>query len=322
MADRMAWMDALRGYAVLAVVAYHAALLAVDLTGGPSWLVAATSALSPFRMAALTLLSGMLLARSLAKGPAAYLAGKLHRIAWPYVVWSLALVAAFLALDAMSGEADWWSAARPVVVQDAYTWYLLHIFVFYVAGLVCRRAPRTALIAAGLGAAYLGQDVEHVRRFFFLFAFFFLGDLLVRRPEVWRRTASAPVVWAAAAVAAPAGWLAAQGQDVRYQALWALPAFAGILVAAQAVRRTESTWAGARAAAVGRSSMVYYLAHFIPMLVAAVGLREVGVSGVFTPLLLAGVGVGAGWLLVRAQQGSVAARWAFAWSPARVPVRR
>lgn len=100
-----------------------------------------------YRMPTLAFLSGMLLERSLSKDPARDVKGKAARVAWPYVVWSLIVVA-------VSNGPSVSEVARIVYYPPTYSGYIYFLLIFYALGLVLRRVPPMALVAAGLvGAA-------------------------------------------------------------------------------------------------------------------------------------------------------------------------
>lgn len=91
---RQTWIDVVRGLAVILVVLVHAMQRAELFTGHEfTRLETLTIIVTPLRLPAMFLLSGLFVTRSLAKGPAAYVTGKLRRIAWPYLLWSVLLIA-------------------------------------------------------------------------------------------------------------------------------------------------------------------------------------------------------------------------------------
>ena len=104
-AGRVAWMDAVRGTAIILLLLYHCT--AIPLTLGmpmPTVLRWFSTFFMPYRMPTLMVLSGMLLARSLRKPLPDYFAGKVAGIVWPYLVW--VVVSKLVWQDAV-GE-PWW----------------------------------------------------------------------------------------------------------------------------------------------------------------------------------------------------------------------
>ncbi len=110
-AGRVAWMDSVRGTAMILLLLYHCT--AVPETLGmpmPTALRWFSAFFMPYRMPTLMVLSGMLLSRSLRKPLPDYFAGKVAGIVWPYLVW---VVVAKLVWQDPVGE-PWWRVARLV----------------------------------------------------------------------------------------------------------------------------------------------------------------------------------------------------------------
>ena len=101
--SRADWIDVVRGTAVILVILVHA-LQRTELFTGHEFagLETLTIVVTPLRLPAMFLLSGLFVTRSLAKGIRPYAAGKLRRIAWPYLLWSVLLIAFFS--DAAPGD--------------------------------------------------------------------------------------------------------------------------------------------------------------------------------------------------------------------------
>lgn len=263
--ERLEWVDAVRGFAVLLVVMYHA-IIAIPDTGAatPDWLDRINDAFSPFRMPILMLLSGMLLPRSLAKPARIYISGKLRRIAWPYLVWTLVTLA-FLYVGSHAAGHGGFSIGRTfALVFDprTYTWYLAYLLAFYLLALVIPARFRYASIPALLIICAITNDDEGWSRATFLLAFFFAGDWVIRHPERWEFVRRPAVVAISVVLSASTIGLAAAGVPMRYE-VWSVPGTLATIVCLMAA----SGWAlrhavGRFAAKVGRDSLVYYVTHW------------------------------------------------------------
>lgn len=309
---RTAWVDLLRALAVLLVVLEHAVILPGELL--PAHLQALGSFFLPFRMPTLMLLSGMLVAHSLRKGPAAYLRGKLSRIAWPFLVWTAVLVV----VQWITGD-DAGLTAEPFWRPDGPLFFLQHLLAYYLVALVLPPLARSAAVVPLLVAAGFAHDHFAAERFLFLFAFFLLGDVLSRHLSVLPRLVDdRRVVAACALLAVGAGTYALLGGDVRYNALFAWGTAAGIVAAVAACRRLAETRPGAWLAGYGKHTIIYYVASWPAQLVAwKLMVREGVPEAHVVVLVLVAVGVAAGHVLLVSQRRVPLVERLFDLSPRR-----
>lgn len=310
-------MDSLRGFAILMVVAYHATDLTLAFVPDtPGWLTAPNEALSPFRMATLVLLSGMLARSSMDKGSRTYVMGKLRMIAWPYVVWTLISVSIVVAGRWFVGnEPDAGGLFLSVLRQESYTWFLLYILCFYLLALALRQVPRVPLVFAALVVAALANDYEYFQRFWYLFAFFIIGDVINQKALVvvgWVGKA-----WVLAACAAGAGAsfsYSAFGGEARYSPVWVWSTVAGVLLMIGLASKIQGTGTSRRLAAIGRESIKYYTVHFVVMFVTVRLLVVVAdLPSVAVVLLVLLVGIGSGALAAALTRGDSRLNLLFAW---------
>jgi uncharacterized membrane protein YcfT len=178
---RMDWMDTLRGGAVVGVVVLHAELSVADVTGGQLPLVHAFNhALGDLRMPLLVMLSGVLLPRSLAKGFASHLRGKLRHILWPYAVWATFDVTHALVDAAVLGQPMPWQLVGQLFYDPhTYLWFLAFLFCFHViAGLASPTVRTLAVPVLFWGAGQLSDG--DAQKFVWLLAWFLVGDVAAR----------------------------------------------------------------------------------------------------------------------------------------------
>ncbi len=309
MPTRMTWMDTLRGSAVFLVVLTHA----VDLSpaGAPRPLEVFALAMAPFRVPSLMFLSGMLLPRSLTRPRGVYLRGKVSRILWPYLVWSvLTLVVTSFGTPGPNPLVELF------VNPKSAMWYVGYLFVFYVVALFFRPAGRSWLLLASVVGLVLVRlpDVTHPlltgtttvpQRWFFTFSCFLAGDLFMRHRERWvPALTNVPAVVGCSLLALPALVLAGAGWTVRYEPLYLVSTLAGIVAAIPFFRWLGTRALGHGAASIGRSSIVFYVVHWPVQLVAYHAAGALGLtSGLVVTAwnLAAGLGVGLGVLWLRSR---------------------
>jgi uncharacterized membrane protein YcfT len=306
---RQFWMDIVRGLAIFLVITNHSAVILSLLTMNLSPVIwAINETFAPFRIPALTLLSGMLLGKALSRPVGQFISGKVRNIAWPYLLWSaLYLVLFFFASGEVNGKPiTWHTVAEVFYAPELYLWYLAYLFVFFMVALAVRRVPRLVLVVAGLGlSAFLPAGLG-MGTFWFLFGFFFLGDWAGRNleqvVEILRRPA---VLVVAAVLAVAAAALSGMGFDVQYHAQYAVNVVSGIVLLSALARALVGTSGGALLASVGERSLIYYVMH-MPLLV------------IFCQLIYRS-GVGSGTVIFFAASALTVA---IAWGVTQVAIRQ
>jgi fucose 4-O-acetylase-like acetyltransferase len=326
---RALWIDALRGLAVFLVVFEHAAVLIPG--GAPHPLAVSVAALAPFRMPVLMFLSGMLLSRSLAKPRATFLRGKVSRILWPYLLWSVIFL-----LLAVPGEPPP-NALDELLLNPTYpTWYIGYLFLFYMLSLMLPARARSAAIAVcllaaamvdQLSAAHIVGSVMHfqVERLLFTLAMFFSGDFFVRHSQrIMQLLTRIPVVATCLLLASATGVASSLGFRVQWNALWVVPVFAGILASIRFAPRLAGSRVGQAFATMGRQSIVFYLLHWPTQIVTfhllfALSIRDPTV--VFITNFVAGILAPMVFLQLKKRFGVLAYLFdldppsGFGWSP-------
>lgn len=315
---RLAWIDVLRGLAILAVVLYHAHLQ-VTFGRDTSLGVITTidDAISPFRMPILMFLSGILLPLSLAKPWATYLQGKFRKIAWPYVLWSFANLAVLAAASSFReksvGLADF---AKVFYDPPTYHWYLAYLFVFYILALLLARAQWVRMVTIPLALAAAALVDGDVQQALFLWAFFMAGDTVA---SYWDRLK--PLVTHPATVAIcvlltiPVLVVGGLGNDIRYEPLWAIGIFAAIFALRPIMEAVAPTVIGAALTAVGRQSIVYYVSHYLVITLSFHILVRLGLTNPLALFVLtASIALLAGYVLVLLRRSPIGA-WLFEWAP-------
>ncbi|MFC8190582.1 acyltransferase family protein [Cellulomonas sp. NPDC057328] len=278
---RLVWIDVLRGAAVFLVIATHAIDAVIQRTGdAPQALIFIGDALAPFRIPTLMFLSGLLLPRSLSKPARVFFTGKLRAIGWPFLVWTVVILAA-------TGKLSLKRLLVNVVTPETVLWYLWFLLAAYVVVwlLDVWRVPLALPIAAFAVLAALDVDLYRFSRFFYLLLFFVAGLLVVRhqmRVSAWTRSRRVIAVAATLAVATAA--LSAAGVEVRYQLAFAPGVMAGVMAFAALARRVAGR-AARVLQALGRDSLVFYVTHW-PVLWLSVG-----------GVVLAGTGPWLAWCL-------------------------
>jgi len=257
---RIGWMDLLRGLAILLVILHHSTQITAYRIGDvPEVFTFLSSLFAPFRMPMLMFLSGLLVAGSLHAPAGKYVWGKVRRIVWPIVVWTVIYTASQLVADPgglkyMPWQLGFW---------DTYLWFMQFIFAYYIIALLLRWVPAWVMVAVPFVLMFVIPDeLELLQRFFYLMPFFFLGAFVEKNWDRYAKWLSVPL--AAGLAIIPIGVALYSGfiEPLWYEPLSALPAMLGILIL---VRLTaiapDARWLKP-VRFVGQWSLIYYVAHY------------------------------------------------------------
>lgn len=224
------------------------------------------TALGPFRMPTLMVLSGMLLHRSLSKPLVEYYTRKVRTLLWPYLVWALILLSIQGELDTFLRPQQW--------IPVTYIWFLLFVFLYYCAAPLLRRVPAEIVVVIAVAGSALIADRGFISKFVLFAGYFALGHLISgQRPALLvllRRSGAPLLALAVLLLVLPAA------HGLVLSRLVTLTGVLGMIgVFARFYR--PSRWT-APLEAVGRDSLIYYLSHYPFMIGATVLPAAVGVA--------------------------------------------
>jgi uncharacterized membrane protein YcfT len=269
---RIAWMDTLRGTAILLLVLWHATSIPTRFGFDmPTWLFLLNEIFLPWRMPALMFLSGLLLAGSLRKTTRVYYVGKVENLLWPYLLWA----AVYLALFPGTGE----SITSPMSWFGAgYLWFILYLFLYYaVAPLVVRAPWWVVLPVLVAGAMFIPHPSPQKICYFavFFFAGHFGRTLIPKFLSASRTTVAVVALVALGFTGTSLTLSAASGRHFFEFAPLSVPfVLALIAIGVRLAHDVERRAAHARPwrwiSWIGRNSVVFYLTHVPLMLIACV----------------------------------------------------
>lgn len=296
---RIDWMDLLRGISILLVILHHSTqIVSARIDDVPEALTFLSNFFAPFRMPMLMFLSGLLVATSLKRPAGAYLWGKVRRIVWPIVVWTVIYVTASGGSDFAWYEPGFW---------NTYLWFLQFITAYYVIALLTRWVPAWLFIVLPFIGMFLLPMDSLEQRFFYLMPFFFLGALV---EHFWKQYASLlSTRWAAVLAIVPIGVALYSGfvNPLWYQPLAAVPAMVGVLILVRLASVAPAARWLAPVRFTGKYSLIFYCVHY-PVFA---GLGRLAERAGITDPLIGIVGIFAVTLGVC---------FAFAWVGRRLPV--
>lgn len=289
-------MDQIRGIAIICVLLQHAVSIPARLgLHTPEALAFFNETLQPYRQPLLMFLSGMLLSHSLRKPWREYAGGKVRRILWPMLVWSIPVIILRPPVD-ITG-----------VLAPAHLWYLLVLLECYVIGPLTRRIP--AIVMAGvmlllqLILSFESSLVAHYAGPFLTFGVFFMaGSAVMPHLDRWQA-----VRWPIGVGAGAAG-IAVQISAVQFGWNSNILTFVSSALGVAAL-----VWLAPRLPisrlieTVGRQSMIWYVAHVPVMIVTGMVLWRVDASMSGWVVVLTGLGaatVGC-WVLQRVRVAKV-----------------
>lgn len=259
-------MDCLRGLSILLVIVAHAYSIALsDSSGGSLPLVGNfNGAVGPLRMPAMMFLSGLLMPRSLLKGTAAYLNGKVRRILYPYFLWSVLMIV-FMKIASMTigwgFSPDLWF--RPFYAPLEHLWFLAYLFLYFVIARLTSSFNPFVMSGVFLLVSF-APITGQWHTFWYYVGFFMLGTGAAKAPVLWAILSSRP--WLSALfltislltfVTLDVGQMGLVGEAIR------IPfAIVGLVGAAGLAIRVSSAPIFRPLRYVGRNSIIFYLAHW------------------------------------------------------------
>ncbi|MGE4409797.1 MAG: acyltransferase family protein [Sphingobium sp.] len=269
---RMQWMDLLRGFCMLTVIIMHAtpAIRLKTSLESPEAIQLLNLAFSPYRMPTLMFLSGMLLGRSLKKPLRPYVEGKFYQIFWPFLIFSLVVLAA-------ENRMTLSFIAKIPISSPTLFWYLWFLFAYYIIGFAMHKARMNFAIIAllSLVASIFLPETLRISRFAYLFSFFAMGHYFMSCPGSILRWQ--PLAWIGLVASLVGSWISMRGIEIRYTAAYVWAPFGFILVATWVMPlfRHDSRilhfveW-------IGRNSIVFYTVHFPVQCLTAALMWQLG----------------------------------------------
>lgn len=258
-------MDFLRGLSILLVVLHHSTqIVSARVDEVPEIFTFISEFFAPYRMPMLMFLSGLLVVGSIARPAGEYLWGKIRRILWPIIVWTVIYVTASGGSEFAFYEPGFWAT---------YLWFMQYILVYYVLALLVRWIPPWVLIVLPFaGMFFVPNDIVETR-FFYLMPFFFLGVFIER---IWPKFAGwLTTPWAAVLSIIPLGVALYSGlvTPLWYEPLAAIPSMIGVLILARLAAAMPSVRWLAPVRFTGRYSLIFYCVHY-PVFAALGRLAE------------------------------------------------
>ena len=252
-ATRQTWMDVVRGVCIILVLFLHSYSVTKHLPD-TEMIKAVNWVFGPYRMPLLMFLSGALLHRSLGKDTQPYIQGKLATIFWPFMLWSLLVLAAEqrFTLEYI---------LKLPISAPTVLWYLWFLFAYYMIALVLHRLKVNFILVAvvALISSLFLPDFLRMSRFAYLLFFFLLGAVVVQRDL---RIANRWVMAALAAVVLVGSVLSVLDFRMAYSAYYAWAPVSLALLLYSLPRNLYDFPGSTYLEWVGRNSIVFYAVHF------------------------------------------------------------
>lgn len=330
---RIAWVDGVKGICIVGVVTFYCFHYIESATGAPNWMEYWVDFAQPFRMPAFFLVAGLFLGRTIDRPWPEFCDGKILHFAYFFALWTTIYFALHLALsDNFDGSRPLWLEYLQWYAEPFHMlWFIAMLPVFFLAVRLLRRAPWAAVLAAAIALqiAHPESGIRQIDRFGERFVYFYVGYLFAapifafaeRARRVPLTTAAVLLLWAGGnALATANGWTRLPGAGL---AAGLAGAFAVVAVASLTVQTRAFGWLRA----LGRQSLVVFLAFYLVMVVAAksvwsLGLAaDAGVQTLLTSAIAVTVPLGLAWLARRTPLRALFVRpsWATWRSAARPP---
>ncbi len=288
---RVDWVDYAKGFCIVLVVMMHSTLGVEAAAGKTGWLHPLVEFARPFRMPDFFMISGLFLAQVVDRPWRQYLDRKVVHFVYFYVLWTtiqFAFKSPAMAAGAGAGEVIRLYLLS-FIEPFGTLWFIYLLPIFFVVVKLARRLP--VVLVWSIGAAL---EITHVQsgwmvidEFANRFVYFYTGYVLA--PYVFT-LASRAQARPDLALVGLATWALINGAAV-FAGISTMPYVsivlgllgAGAVVTAAALMAQSALFKPLRSC--GRSSIVIYLAFFLPMAVSrelliSTGLFDVGTLSV------------------------------------------
>jgi len=280
---RVDWVDYAKGFCIVMVVMMHSTLGVEAEAGREGFMHYVVEFATPFRMPDFFLISGLFLARVVDRDWRTYLDRKVVHFAYFYLLWTAIQFA--VKAPHFAAEIGWLGVLRLYIESFieplGILWFIYLLPIFFVVTKATRAVPPVViwLIGAALEIAHVSTGWTVIDEFASRFVYFYTGYLLA--PWIFALAARVQARPALAGVAL-AGWALLDGFAVFGG--WSKLPFISLglgLIGAAAVVSVSALLAKAALFAplrfCGRSSIVIYLAFFLPMAATRTLLLKTGV---------------------------------------------
>ena len=317
---RVDWVDYAKGFCIIMVVMMHSTLGVEAAAGNDSWMHALVAFAKPFRMPDFFLISGLFLARVIARPWRDYLDKKVVHFLYFYVLWvTIQFVFKAPGFLAQGGIANVMQQYALAYLEPFGTlWFIYILPVFFVVTKLLKRVPPIAVFVAAaaleIAPIHTGWIMidEFAARFVYFFAGYWLAGYFFGLADTVQKNV-------ALALAGLGVWALVNGYLV-FAGYGDLPLVSLVLgfVGAAAIVTMAALLAAMNWAALlryaGENSIVVYLAFFLPMAATRAALLKAGAipdlgtvalivtaMGVIVPLLFYALirGTRFGFLFVR-----------------------
>lgn len=280
---RVDWVDYAKGFCIVMVVMMHSTLGVEAAAGKEGWMHALVAFAKPFRMPDFFLISGLFLARVIARPWRDYLDKKAVHFLYFYVLWvTIQFVFKAPGFMAQGGITNVMQQYALAYLEPFGTlWFIYILPVFFVVTKLLRRVPPLAIfvVAAALEIAPVHTGWIMIDEFAGRFVYFFVGYRLASRIFDFANAVQKNAALSLAGLGVWAlvnGYLVFAGYGDLPLVSLALGFTGAAAIVAMAALLAAMNWAALLRYA-GENSIVVYLAFFLPMAATRAALLKTGV---------------------------------------------